>query len=466
MWSNFIRNYNTGRDVAQVLQLDYGDIDVAWGNLTPARVWLFCLNELWWYRQLADRRRHYLNINIGVCAQEVLHAMEQLTGVNVSERAKGYQYGVNEKHWRGLKEYTSELAANSGMRYREVTVDECPEVFWRLNEGIRNGLEFQDDRVFLWDQFFKNRVLVEASGGTWQEGVGVEKIFLAPTEKDGEMTGKFAGVMTSDGEYHYGSHFHMSGGYKAKYCFSDTKSGFMSSVRKVLGDDRVLPSAIDTSTGCSATLIVKITPEIQEKLDRNNGVLPGMLIGATYFTPIAQNEDHMLVRMVFGGNTGSERYPAKYFLTALATGKSVLGDAIIGVVSTYGCPRVINPINSTEMVKFCENGIISYGKAGNGLIKRNFEACYVLSRLGFHDQVRSHFNQYQDSKGAPLGDTVASLIEEFDQVGFSHDLQKKTAQRVLSEPKAESPRNLVWFFIAASLYVYSPSHSNARRNPE
>jgi len=145
---------------------------------------------------------------------------------------------------------------------------------------------------------------------------------------------------------------------------------------------------------------------------------------------IAQNDDHVVMRITGGGNTGSEEYNPTYFLNTIANTRRIFGDDLIGILSTYGCPRAVNARNSTEFAKIAEGGIISYGKGGTGNTKRHAEAAMGLMMLGFEEEVVDYFNKFQGRKGQPLGDELKEIYQHIKDVKFLHDNVQKTNRRM------------------------------------
>jgi hypothetical protein len=73
---------------------------------------------------------------------------------------------------------------------------------------------------------------------------------------------------------------------------------------------------------------------------------------------------------------------ASYFLNMLMNSRRIFGDAMIGVVSAYGCSRSVNYKNSTQFAQLAHGLLVSYGKGGTGHIKRSAEAAMALTWLG------------------------------------------------------------------------------------
>lgn len=87
-----------------------------------------------------------------------------------------------------------------------------------------------------------------------------------------------------------------------------------------------------------------------------------------------------------------------YFLNMLVNSRRVFGEAMIGVVSAYGCSRAVNFKNSTQFGKIAQGLVVSYGKGGTGHIKRGVEAAMVLRWLGLGREVRGYFDRVQDKE--------------------------------------------------------------------
>jgi len=190
-----------------------------------------------------------------------------------------------------------------------------------------------------------------------------------------------------------------------------------------------LNNDITTATGVSINAVFKKTDRIKRIIEKY-GSTGEIAITNSHWTMIAQNDDHVVVRITGGGNTGSEEYNPTYFLNTIANTRRIFGDDLIGILSTYGCPRAVNARNSTEFAKIAEGGVISYGKGGTGNTKRHAEAAMGLMMLGFEKEVVEYFNKFQGRQSQPLGDELKEIYQHVKDVEFLHDNVQKTNRRM------------------------------------
>ncbi len=180
---------------------------------------------------------------------------------------------------------------------------------------------------------------------------------------------------------------------------------------------------------------------------------------------IAQNEDHVMVRMTGGGNTGSEEYNPAYFLNVLANTRRIFGGDLVGVLSTYGCPRAINARNSTEFAKIAEGSIISYGKGGTGNTKRHIEAATGLILLGFESEVIEYFNAFYNSTGKLVGEEIKDMYQHLNNFEFVYDNTELVSRRMGFNQKISSEEMLAMTILMASL-AYALNKSKKTNKPD
>ncbi len=159
---------------------------------------------------------------------------------------------------------------------------------------------------------------------------------------------------------------------------------------------------------------------MRQILEDGNGRYMETSVSNSHWTLIALDADkkHALMRMTAGGNMGSEMYSAAYFLNLIGNTRRIYGDKLVGVVSTYGCPRSINAKNSGEFVKICEGLVASYGHGGTGITKKNITAAIALSSLGFAEEVSA------------LHKECPYIFANYDISKVVHDHSQRTKRRM------------------------------------
>jgi hypothetical protein len=284
--------------------------------------------------------------------------------------------------------------------------------------------------------------------------------------------------MTKDGKYFYANKLHFTGGYKVDYEFdreaptrflSGSKlRNFVNQVEDTFGLQKPLTNEVTTATGVSINAVFKKTDRIKRIIEKY-GSTGEIAITNSHWTMVAQNDDHVVVRITGGGNTGSEEYNPTYFLNTIANTRRIFGDDLVGILSTYGCPRAVNARNSTEFAKIAEGGIISYGKGGTGNTKRHAEAAIGLMMLGFEEEVVDYFNKFQGRKGQPLGDDLKEIYEHSKDVEFLHDNVRRTNRRMGYDQSFSSEEKFVIGMVMAAvsyaLYKSLKKSSGEKDNP-
>ncbi len=100
--------------------------------------------------------------------------------------------------------------------------------------------------------------------------------------------------------------------------------------------------------------------------------------------------------------------------------RSIFGDAFIGIISVYGCPRAVNYKNSTEFCQLANGLVISYGKGGTGNTKRTAEAYKALKYLGLEKEVEQYFSNFIDSR-VNIVNSMKKILLKSNEFGFYYD---------------------------------------------
>ena len=459
-----------GIDLEDVLEPDYVKIDVKF-TIDPRKLRIYFGNELNWLKQELKKRKgelteHDINRLESVLSQEILIALETQTGVSISGGLKKAQESSSSIHVNFSSEGEKHLKAESsdlarvGIASKKLS-PEKHKFFFGDNPYIHSAYEYLGDGHVLFDAHQINEELAKNHGSTWLEDKQVERIFV---KKNEQGNAEIVGIATKDGEFFYCNKLHMTGGYKVEYQF-DPKSversqtgllrGAVNKVEDVLGLSRPLTSGITTATGISINAIFKKSDRLK-RIIAEHGSTGEIAVTNSHWTMIAEDDDHIVMRMTGGGNTGSEEYNPAYFLNVLANTRRIFGDDLIGILSTYGCPRAVNAINSTEFDTIAEGAVVSYGKGGTGNTKRHTEAAFGLMALGFQPEVVEHYNQFQTKHGKPLGDELSEAYKMAHDVKFFHDNIENTNRR-MGYDKSISPEEMLaigGFLTALSFGIY------------
>ena len=454
-----------GVDVEDVLDADYRKIDVKF-TIDPKKLRIYFGNELNWLKQEYQKLQgqlteHDINRMEAVLSQEIMHVIEQQAGINISGGVRKSVENSSSVHVT-FAEQNSEEVKHENESFRRVGIDPKKLTREEINflfesDEISQAWKYPGDTHVKFDDHEINREFAESRGIMWKDGQEVERILLAKNE-NGQA--RIAGVITKDGQYSYASKLHFSGGYKVDYVFDrDSETRFLShsflrnvvnKIEDIFDLQKPLTNDITTATGVSINAIFKKSDRIKKIIERY-GSTGEIAITNSHWTMIAHDENHVVVRITGGGNTGSEEYNPAYFLNVIANTRRIFGDDLVGVLSTYGCPRAINARNSTEFAKISEGGIISYGKGGTGNTKRHAEAALGLMMVGFDKEVVEYFNKFEGRTGEPLGDEIAKIYEHVKKVEFLHDNVQRTNRRMGYDKSVSAEEAMAMIAITAAL---------------
>lgn len=433
-----------GITTEETMDPDYRKVDVQL-TIDPKKLRIYFGNELNWLKQEYRRSEgklteHDINRLESMLSQEIICAFEEKTGKQISggakrakEESSSVHVAITERDFAEVSHENEELR-KIGIDAKELTAEE--KRFFFNGNKMRAAWRYPGDTHLKFDAHETNRELAQMSHIKWIEGEEVSRIFLT---KNKQGNAEIAGVGTKDGKYFYANKLHFTGGYKVEYEFDpDSYTRFnnftmvrnlVNRIEDIFGFQKPLTNGITTSTGVSINAIFKRSDRINRLIERY-GSTGEIAVTNSHWTMIAHDPEHVVMRMTGGGNTGSEEYNPAYFLNVLANTRRLFGDDLVGILSTYGCPRAVNARNSTEFARIAEGGIISYGKGETGNTKRHAEAAIGLMMLGFEEEVVEYFNQFQSRKGQPLGKELEEIYKHAADVEFMHDNVKRTNRRM------------------------------------
>ena len=455
----------------EAIEADYKKIDVPF-TIDPKKLRIYFGNELNYlrqaYRKLTGKlTEHDINRLESILSQEILAIVEREAEIELSggiERAisdsSSIHVSFSEKNARNV-EHENEEFRDVGIESEPLEVDDIDFFFGEDGKKhIHSAWKYKGDSHIKFDAHERNKVFAEEHGVNWIEGEEIQRIMVT-RNKDGRP--QFAGIVTKSGEYIYGSDAHFTLGYKAKYVFDPDSEvrketsitrRFINKLEDILGLQPPLSSEITTATGVSVNAVFRKSDRMRRVIEKY-GSTGEIAVTNSHWTMIAQDEDHVVMRITGGGNTGSEEYNPSYFLNVIANTRRIFGDDLVGVLSTYGCPRAINPRNSTEFSKLAEGLVVSYGKGGTGNTKRHAEAVTVLLMTGFEAEVIDYFNKFQSRTGLlPLGDKISEMHKHLMDVEFIHDNTDRTSRRMGYDNSFSTEEIMtIAMLIAATSYV-------------
>ncbi len=433
-----------GVSLEETLDSDYRKVDVKF-TLDPKKIRIYFGNELNWlkqeYRKINGQlTEHDINRMEAVLSQEIMNVIEQESNLQISGNTRKSLENPSAVHVTFTEQNSEEVErenhefARVGIEAKKLTPEEVSFLF--TSDEIQSAWVYLGDTHVKFNDHQINREFAEKKGAKWLEGQQVDRILLIKG-KDGNA--QIAGLMTKEGKYIYANKLHFTGGYKVDYEFDkEALTRFLSHsvlrnlvnrVEDAFDLQKPLNSEITTATGVSINAVFKKSERMKRIIDKY-GSTGEVAITNSHWTMIAHDDEHVVVRITGGGNTGSEEYHPAYFLNTIANTRRIFGDDLVGILSTYGCPKAVNAKNSTEFAKIAEGGVISYGKGGTGNTKRHAEAAMGLMMIGFEPEVVEYFNQFQHRNGQPIGDELSKIFEHTKNVEFLHDNVARTNRRM------------------------------------
>lgn len=174
-----------------------------------------------------------------------MHTLERVLDLELSGNAKEFrdpirsQLKAHEKTKSSSvmaifnqedKEETTHEVENirrANLKALELTRDEIKIFFPRTHDHVLTAFKYIEDTHVSFSAHLRNRIEAQKRGVDWRENSQVTKILVCPDSRTGET--RIAGVVLHTGEYIYGSHLHMSGGYRVAYRYDpDSKARFQS----------------------------------------------------------------------------------------------------------------------------------------------------------------------------------------------------------------------------------------------
>jgi hypothetical protein len=425
-----IKRLFLGMKSLDIVKSNFLKIDV---NLTlnPRILGIYLGNEINAIKQNIRSLRkklteHDINRISAFLGGEFFTILEEKTATKFSARNQGKQKHPTAIHCTFNKEEAAQaevenkLLEKINISHKELSTKEIKSFFGENNK-IYKAYGYHSDTHMIFDTYGISRDLAVKNGVEWQENVEIKQVLLTQ-DSDGEP--KVAGVVDREGNFTYVSKLHFSGVYKVDYVYDSAahSASFLrqkiSEAENSLAIEKPLRNSMTTATGVSINAIFKKRANIGE-----------ISVTNSHWTKIAEDDEHMLVRITGGGNTGSECYNPAYALNVIANTRRIFGDDLIGILSTYGCSRAVNAKNSTEWAEIAKGFVVSYGKGGTGNTKRHFEALKALHKLGFSKELTNFCNDYKSSRGGKLGDALNKIIK-LSNDDFSYSSIAKTKRRL------------------------------------
>ncbi|CAF3489442.1 unnamed protein product [Rotaria socialis] len=435
MWPFLVRSV-MGCPIEEALHPDFRKIDMKFSSITPEKLNIYLRNEFNWLWQAVRYRfglmtEHDLNRLESALSQELLHRIEHVIGVNLSSNAN-----------RDPKQSIS-IHVDLTQEGSEATRAEN-----RLMKETKNVVQATryptDGNLFLEAQCIEENIIMNNGGQCLKQHIS--RILFV---EDKSLSGKarLAGIVTESGQFIYASHLHLSPGYKAKFKFGTAKKStfYRNLTNKLKNQFNIDPPVpghhLTVATGTSINAIMRNDSHLK-RIIATYGTTPQYAVTNSHWTMLAKNENYILMRITGGGTTGEENYNPAYFLNLIANTERLFGpEALVGILSTYGCPRSINARNSTEFFK-ANNVLISYGKGGTGNNKRHAEAVIALLELGFDKTVTDLFEHCSTYDGKSMTQVIKYIHEKSKDMRFIYSGDAHINRRLGYDGKLTNGENL------------------------
>lgn len=412
-------------------------------TLDQEKLGIYLGNEGNWLKQkfvkniLGQKDQHDLNREESVISAKIMHSLQETLSASLGREFKIIEGNKRENpisssiHVALTQQEVDETQVEN-QHLTEINIGsvaltrERIEKLFGKNSEILAAFSYQGDGHIVPEYHGQAQSFVENQGQEWTEPACVKRILL---QGDESGVASVAGVVLEEEgveRFVAADSLHFTGGYMSRLVFDDPS----------VSDKTTLPEALSSpttvSTGLSMNVILKrnqVTDSFLEEFG-NTGQLA---VTNSHWTMLAATDEHVVLRVTGGGNTGSEEYNPNYFLNTLVnTGRIFRGETgenpVIGVIRTYGCPRSINSINATIFEKLAEGLVVSYGKGGTGNTKRFSEAAIALSELGFEREVVEYFNHNSKQK---LGTEISKMIASFkNEWAFFRDFSDTTEKKM------------------------------------
>jgi hypothetical protein len=426
-----LRRLFFGMNSKEIIKSNFLKIDVNL-NLNPKVLKIYLGNEINAIKQnirelKGQLTEHDINRISAFIGGEFFTIIEERMSVKLSGKSENANlnhpsaihvtFNEEEAHHA---EVENKLLERINISNQELSREQIDNFFGKKNK-IYKAYGYKSDTYAVFDIHGKSREYAVKRGVEWQDNVEIKKILLT---KDFDGEPKIAGVIDDDGNFTYVSKLHFSGGYKVDYIY-DAPANSASALRKIISKienilalQKPLKNEITIATGVSINAIFKKKEKLGE-----------ISVTNSHWTKVAENDEHMIVRMTGGGNAGSEKYNPAYAVNVVANSRRIFGDDLVGIISTYGCSRAVNSKNSTEWAKIAKGFVVSYGKGGTGNTKRHFEALKALHKLGFAGELNNFCNDYESQRGGKLGDQLNEIMVASNR-DFFYDNSIRTKRRL------------------------------------
>lgn len=429
----FLKRNIIGCTVDEALDPDFRKIDLKFSSITAEKLIIYIRNEFNWLWQFARYQlglitEHDLNRLESALSQDILHQIEHMIGVNLSSNANrdpkqsiSIHVDLTSEGSEATRVENQLMKQTVGIESVTLSDDEKSFFFGEQKTNIVQATRYPNDgNMLLEAQHIEEEILMKSGAHCLKEHI-THVLFAEEANVPKKI--RLAGVITENGQFIYASHLHLSLGYKAKFKFDKPKDStfYRNLINKTKNGLNISPPvpghSLTVATGTSINAIFKSNAYLK-KIIETYGTTPQFAVTNSHWTLLAMNEEYILMRITGGGTTGQENYNPAYFLNLIANTERIFGrGTLVGILSTYGCPRSINARNSTEFFK-AGNVLVSYGKGGTGNTKRHAEAVIALLELGFDKKIADLFGHCSTHDGKSMTEVINFIHDKSKDMKF------------------------------------------------
>jgi hypothetical protein len=392
------------RIVQNAMRSNYIKIDMNFAKIKYNGLLIYLRNELHWLKNKLKKIGRFQRTSyekdrcLSIASQKIYTYCEALSGrtltsLGSTKKQTSIHIATTTKERATTLHENHALKTENGILSQELSFNEKKMLFGDLQKHIAGAWVYQGDGHSLFNSHDENKKIVTSQGGNWQESREIKTLYIDTSGDRPILAGvKYKNLKTQQCLFQPTSSAFLTLGYKARFQYKKhpdkTNNKIKAAIKKIKQTFRQPIPPIGIATGCSVVAFFKKTSRLNAIIKKYT-IFPEFAVTNSHWTLMAENEDHLMIRITGGGRVGEETYSPTYFINLIANTNRLFLNTLVGILSVNGCSRTLNPENSGRFVKICDGLLVSYGKGGTGITKRYIEALIALRELG-HNDVLSH----------------------------------------------------------------------------
>lgn len=363
---------------------DYVKVDLNIRSLTLSNALLYIQNEFLWLLNAVKRllnivNEHDINRFKSTDSQEIYKLLEKQTGLSLTsfsqtQKSTAIHFALSSEEVSAMVSENWDLKKYSNIDSINISKKDLEEFLGERASHVHGAWKYPGDGYSLFNAHntMRDYLNKKRPNSKWVEDATLKTVYVDTKTGEPHMIGAELDINGKNAFIPTKRAF-LTLGYRAKFQYTFPQSSFFKTPQSPIPN-------IGIATGCSIVAIFKKTDAI-DKITDKYGIFPQFSTKNSHWSLITSTGSHLLVRITGGGNMGEETYQPTYFLNLIANTQRLFGSALIGIVSTNACPRVLNAPNSGKFVRLASGLIVSYGKGGTGITQRKIEALAALRFL-------------------------------------------------------------------------------------